>query len=391
VLSKQTYSFKVFLGAILYFSLMFTYSPKLTAAEQKQKLQLDLYGHKLQLAYDGANLQINYPIGSAQIEKQLKLVQQTKLGSLIEQMDDYSDEFGMDDIAYMLFSRKLSNAIYSDPNTAKIFQYQLLKEKGYNVLLTLNSEMVVLYGFLDFKILNGTEIFYDGLEYTDLSFEYNLEPCELQFIERNSTGRAIAINENRPPFFNATKGKYDLHAEYEGMVYFFEGTLNQSLAEYYHDLPDIEFGQIYLNYQLSSPTYEHLVGDLKRAISGMYPNKQIDFLLDFTQTAFPYKLDKNVIGKEKFAFPEEVLANNYGDCEDKSVLFAYLVKEVLQLPSVAMVYVSQNHLNVAVAINHPSFNFVYNNQKYLICEPSGKGFEPGDNVYDLKKASIVKW
>jgi hypothetical protein len=391
VLNRQTYKIQNAIRNIFFVSLVFLYASRAIAAEQQQKLQVDLYGHLLQLEYDAPKFQIQYPIGSDQIEQQLCLVKQTTLSSLIGQMDEYSDEFGMDDMAYMLFSRKLSNAIYADPNVAKIFQYQLLKEKGYNVLLTQNAEMVAVYGFLDFNILNGTEIIYDGLEYTDLSFEYNLEPCEQQLFERNELGRAIAINENRPPFFKASKGTYDLHAEFEGMVYFFKGSLNQSLADYYHDLPDIEFGQIYLNYQLSSTAYEHLVGDLKRAISGMYANKQIDFLLDFTQTAFPYKLDKNAIGKEKFAFPEEVLANKYGDCEDKSVLFAYLVKEVLQLPSVAMVYVSQNHLNVAVAVNHPSFNFVYKNQKYLICEPSGNGFEPGDNVYDLKKALIVKW
>ncbi|MFY8191007.1 MAG: hypothetical protein ACOVK9_08570 [Bacteroidia bacterium] len=72
-------------------------------------------------------------------------------------------------------------------------------------------------------------------------------------------------------------------------------------------------------------------------------------------------------------------------------MFAYLVKEVLQLPSLALVYVHQNHLNVAVAVSGAQYNFIHNNQKYIICEPSGPGLQAGENVYDWKNANIVAW
>ncbi|MDZ4668270.1 MAG: hypothetical protein SGJ00_10325 [bacterium] len=391
MLNKQRYRFLI-PSAVASFLLygIFMSAPAF-AKENENGFSLNLYGHLLSFEFVQPKITIQYPIEKEGVSKIVALVKESELQSLVKQMDSYSAEFGMDDMAYVIFGRKLSAQLYKDPNAAKLFQYQILMEKGYNVILGVNEEQLTLFGNLGFNILNGTTVQHQGLSYDDLSFDYNLEPCIDAVYEVAIGGRAILINENRPPFFNAIRGSYDLHTEFEGAVYFFKGSLNQSLANYYHDLPDIEFGQIYLNYQISSPTYSQLVGDLKKAISNMFPRKQIDFLLHFTQTAIPYKVDKEAIGKEKFAFPEEVLSNNYGDCEDKSVLFAYLTKEVLQLPSVALIYVSQNHLNVAVAINHASFNFIYNNQKYLICEPSGLGFAPGDNVYDLKKVSIIPW
>lgn len=353
---------------------------------------VNLYGHTVNFSFQKQTLSLSSPLSAEMLASAVKANSDEEVKHLLLQLDSISVCFGLDDIAYLLFLEKVAKSVYFDFFEYNVFKYTLLKQKGYRTMLGYSTDYITVYGQLDFKVHNVAFVEYNHLVYTDVSFKQNLEQCNEQLFEAPISGRAITMNESHPPFFNAESSTYKIHFEYEGMNYHFQGSLNKSLLAYYKELPAIEFGQVYLNYQLSEQAKESLISSLKESTRNMFPSKQIDFLLQFAQTAFVYKKDYEWMGVEKFAFPEEVLANQFADCEDKSVLFAYLAKEVLDLPSVALIYYVDNHLNVGVAFNHKSaYNFIYNNQKYLVCEPSGFGFKPGDNVYDLKKASIVKW
>lgn len=372
--------------------LGFVYLFLLTLPSRAERVQLDLYGHVLPFEGSKPGFHLNSPITQNQLKEQIAGIKLKQLSQWVAQLDEQAQNFGMDDLAYLQMLKKLSNQLTTSPLDASLLNYLLLKEKGYRVILGFAPDKVTTYANLDFKVHNVLYVEKDGLVFTDVSFESNQEPCQEELFEEASGGRAITMNESRPPYFDALSGKYVRHFEFEGMIYQFEGQYNRSLVAYYNELPDIEFGQVYLNYKISESGRQALVMQLRKSIEGMFPAKQIDFLLKFAQEAIPYKRDMESQGKEKFSFPEEVLASSYADCEDKSVLFAYLAKEVLDLPSVALIYYYDHHLNVGVAFNHKTaWNFIYNNQKYLVCEPSGLGFKPGDNAYDLDKASIVNW
>jgi hypothetical protein len=353
---------------------------------------INLYGHSVQYNFLAPSIYLNTPFEADGLNATIAIIKSSNINNIVYQLDSISVLFGMDDISYLLFVDKVSETLYDNIFKQRLFKYVLLQSKGYRVMLGYSEDNLTVYGHLDFKVHNVAFVIFDKFVFTDLSFLQNLEPCHEALLATPKGGRAITMNDSRPPMFNAIAKQYRVHFEYEGMQYNFKGMLNQSLVSYYRELPAIEFGQVYLNYKFSDQAQNSLIMELKLATNNMFPAKQVDFLLQFAQAAFIYKSDYESLGMEKFAFPEEVLASQYSDCEDKSVLFAYLAKEVLDLPSVALIYYVDNHLNVGVAFNHKSvYNFIYNNQKYLVCEPSGLGFKPGDNVYDLKKASIVNW
>jgi len=383
---------RTYICSVFLLGLVFFWNSTFAAPKEVSSYKVNLYGHNLTVSVLGLKQSISFPLNEKNISEQIQLFESVDLTALLAQMDNYSAEFGMDDMAYLLFTQKVCKSIFGSIQTAKLLEYTILKRKGYNTLLGYSSNDVTVYGYLDFNVLNNTFINYQGLVYTDLSFAQNMETCEEQLLEKISVGRAILINEKRPPFYNALEKKYKLHFNHDNTTYFYNGVLNQSLALYYQELPDIEFGPIYLNYQLSDKAKSSLVNEIKSDLEGRSAMAKIDFLLSFAQQAFAYKKDIEAIGKEKFAFPEEVLSNNFADCEDKSVFFAYMAREVFQMQSIALIYFQQHHLNVAVAINSKDgYNFVFNNQKYIVCEPSGIGFVPGENAYDLKKAHIVNW
>ena len=88
------------------------------------------------------------------------------------------------------------------------------------------------------------------------------------------------------------------------------------------------------------------------------------------QNAFPYKTDDEQFGREKYFFPEETLFYPFSDCEDRSILFAYLVSNLLGLDVVGLEF--PGHAATAVRFNSDvRGDFIdYRNEKYIICDPT---------------------
>jgi hypothetical protein len=77
--------------------------------------------------------------------------------------------------------------------------------------------------------------------------------------------------------------------------------------------------------------------------------QRVDFLLRFVQTAFEYETDQEQFGREDYLYPEETLYHPASDCEDRSVLFAWLVRRVLGLEVAVLDY--PGHVATAVSLD----------------------------------------
>ena len=101
----------------------------------------------------------------------------------------------------------------------------------------------------------------------------------------------------------------------------------------------------------------------------MDQKKGVDYLMRFTRYAFLYENDEQNFGAEKRLSPEQTLLNKYSDCDDRAALFIYLVKEIYDLPMIALLY--PTHLTMAVQFDKPVGEFItYKGKKYSFCEPT---------------------
>jgi hypothetical protein len=67
--------------------------------------------------------------------------------------------------------------------------------------------------------------------------------------------------------------------------------------------------------------------------------------------------------------PEETLFSTYSDCDDRAALFYYLVKEIYNLPMIALLY--PTHITMAIGFNTPVGEpIVYKGKRYSVCEPT---------------------
>jgi hypothetical protein len=123
--------------------------------------------------------------------------------------------------------------------------------------------------------------------------------------------------------------------------------VNTALVDYLRSVPQQSVGA-YFDAR-PQPTLEaHLVEPLREATTGMERPQQVNFLLRLVQTAFDYETDQEQFGREDYLYPEETVYYPASDCEDRSVLFAWLVREVLGLEVAALDY--PGHVATAVAL-----------------------------------------
>ena len=152
---------------------------------------------------------------------------------------------------------------------------------------------------------------------------------------------------------------------------------------FYYSYPQAHFSNdemtkwvTYAATALSKATKEQLYPALKSKIAGKSETEAANILIGFVQTAFEYQFDEAIWGQDHPFFPEETLFYPFSDCEDRTALFANLVKDLLGLDAVLLYY--PGHLALAVKFNTKveGKTLSINGKEYTYCEPTCSSYAP---------------
>ena len=107
-------------------------------------------------------------------------------------------------------------------------------------------------------------------------------------------------------------------------------------------------------------------------------------LLNWVQTGFVYEYDDKVWGHDRAFFAEETLYYPYCDCEDRSILYSRLIRDLLNL-DVALIYYP-GHLATAVCFDQDVQGdaMIINGRKFIVCDPTYIGAPVGAQMPDLE-------
>ena len=133
-------------------------------------------------------------------------------------------------------------------------------------------------------------------------------------------------------------------------------TTNKNLIDFFSTYPDSQIEDnlmtrwaIYAETPLSQAMKQNLYPQMKNMLQGYSQLEAANRLLNWVQTAFVYNYDDKVWGNDRVFFAEETLFYPYCDCEDRSILFSRLVRDILGLNVVLVYY--PGHLATAVAFS----------------------------------------
>ena len=148
---------------------------------------------------------------------------------------------------------------------------------------------------------------------------------------------------------------------------------------------------MYANTPMDSESEQTLYPALRAAIKGLSEKEAVERLLNFVQTAFVYEYDDKVWGQDRAFFAEETLNYPYCDCEDRSILFSRLVRDLVGL-DVALIYYP-GHLATAVRFTETvkGDNVYANGKRYVICDPTYIGAPVGMTMpnMDNSQAKVI--
>ncbi|KZY44060.1 MULTISPECIES: hypothetical protein [unclassified Oleiphilus] len=153
------------------------------------------------------------------------------------------------------------------------------------------------------------------------------------------------------------------------------------------------YPQIDLKYYFTAkpnPTMvESLRRQLKPRLQSLSERDAIDYLLAMIQTGFSYALDQEQFGEENYLLAEESLLYKANDCEDRSILLAWLIQDLLKLDVVGLDF--PGHIAVAVATEARDGDWLISQagKTYVIADPTYIGATTG-MVMSEYKSTIPK-
>lgn len=260
----------------------------------------------------------------------------------------------LSDWGYLLMLRAMADEMCGEGTRESILlAAYVYMQSGYKVRLATDKNSLYLLVASRHDIYNKSYYNIDGVTYysfdslpnyvniCDVEFPYE-QPLSLyipqapKFASRNSDVRTITSKR-----FNDVSVSF---------------TSNKNLMDFYDTYPSSKFGESFMtrwamlaNTPMQDAIKEQIYPSLKKAIEGCTEEVAVNKLLNFVQTGLTYEYDEKVWGQDRAFFAEETLFYPYCDCEDRSVLFTRLVRDLMGLDCVLVYY--PGHLASAVCFN----------------------------------------
>ncbi|MBU0675819.1 MAG: hypothetical protein KJ950_14350 [Proteobacteria bacterium] len=355
-------------------------------------LSFDYFGTEMHLRFDPRlSRGITPPINNDSISRYWEAIAGTAFKPYIEQTLRYRDTLRLNDWGYLLLLDKSAAEILDDPspNNRALFTWFMMTKAGYDckvgfrddTITTLMPAQSQLYGLFYFTIKNK--------KYYSVNLGPQGDKIGKIYTYRASYPGAETNLDFALPSYPSLKNDpaiRKLSFDYQGKEYSIKANYNKNSIPYFQYYPQNEVG-VYADAQVPDLVKGSLLAELKPLIQDRPEAEAVNLLLRFTQTAFNYQTDDDQFHREKFLFPEETLFYPYSDCEDRSILFSYLVRNLLGLDVVLLNY--PNHIATAVRLkeNHDGDQIIVNGKPYTICDPTYINAELGHAMPQFREVT----
>ena len=308
------------------------------------------------------------------------------------------DTYHLSDWAYYLMLKEVSAQLCGkDTNEATLLMAMLYSQSGYRIrlakagqkLLTLISTQFNLYGY-SYMIMDGCNWYlldgdYSGIDFCNAHFE---KEREMSLIMRESprfTNNNSEIRSFASPYYNQLVAQV---------------SVNKNLMDFYATYPSAYFNNnfmtrwaMYANKEMQPEVREQLYPQLKDMIAGKSQREKVESLLNWIQTSFKYEYDDVVWGCDRAFFAEESLYYSGCDCEDRSILFTRLVRDLVGLKCILVFYPGHLASGVCFTENIDGDFVDVDGNRFTICDPTiiGRGAPIGWTMrgMDNSSASVI--
>lgn len=304
-----------------------------------------------------------------------KQLSDSKYDITVNNILDKRSSMHLCDWAYVSLTQQICEKQYGKSNEAVFMTVYLLTQSGYRVRMGYSNVNSRLYALLasQYGITSMGYYTIDGVKYYPLQADgvKDMHICKAGYEKERSLSLQITTEQGFD--MEATKmrsltGKKGVSASVN---------VNKNMLDFYESYPRGYFNNdpttcwvAYANTPMEKCVREKLYPQLQEAIKGLNEREAVEKLLNWVQTAFTYEYDDKVWGHDRPFFASETLYYPYCDCEDRSILFSRIVRDLLHLDVVLLYY--PGHLATAVAFTSKQNGdyLTYKSRPYIVCDPT---------------------
>ena len=297
------------------------------------------------------------------------------------------------DWAYVKLTQEVAEKQFGkDTNEAVVMQMYLLTQSGYKMRIGRDDygHLMLLIGSKE-KIFRYNYFQKGGIKFYIIDRRYNNKSLHI-FDHAFPKEKSLSLVLTQPDLkVEKTEERTIKSKRYPNVSITVQ--TNQNLINFYNDYP-INFNWHYYSLASLSPVIkESLYPALRKAIEGKTDLEAANILLNFVQTGFQYQTDDEQFGYERPLYPDESFFYPYCDCEDRSILFSCLVRELLGLDVVLLDY--PTHIATAICFKQPVGGdyVVVGDKNYVISDPTYIGARVGQCAPKYKTISpnVIKF
>ena len=268
---------------------------------------------------------------------------------MLENIRAVSEKMNLNDWGVYQLVLKISDMIFSNQDDSKLFSWFIFNKLGYAVKVGLSNTHVVLMHYSKKTIYSTPSYIFSNKNYYVLSDYAKKGLGRVYSYEQDypNSNKALNLSLTNIPLFEPNINTKTLNFKYLSKKYTVSFEYDNNLINFMATYPQADY-ETFFNAPLDDRTYLGLATSLKKHVDGMKASEALNFVLSFVQNAFIYQRDDQQFSREKVMFAQETLFFDKSDCEDRAVLFSYLVKELFSIGVVGVKY--SDHMATALYI-----------------------------------------
>lgn len=332
------------------------------------------------------------------ISRGWKIMSTDQYSNLVYDCLQIRKQRNLSDWGYIGMLKCLSEQIYGKgANEATMLMAYIYCQSGYKMRFARDKsgKLYMLYAS-DHLIYNINYYEIDGTMF----YPYGDSPNQLYISTisfQKETPMSLLVSKEQKLSIRRSPSKIRQSKRYPEVKTSMSSNLN--LMEFYNTYPASMIGSnivsrwaLYANSPMNEDVKKQIYPSLRKSIKGCNQLLAINKLLNYVQTGFVYEYDNKVWGHDRAFFAEESLYYPYCDCEDRSILFTRLVRDLLGLNCILVYY--PGHLASAVEFTEGNVNgdyIILNGKKYIIADATYINAPVGMTMPDMDntKAKVI--
>lgn len=362
-----------------------------------KSVSINFYGKRIRFYYD-AKIQssLNHRISKDAVGNYWSTLSRTKYEGLLKQLGAQKTHLQLNDWGYASLINKVALKVNSGRrNEAALLSWFLLAKSDYKARVAYNDSAVYLLVPSQHEMFEVTYIIFNNTRYYAIEFDGKKQSLGRVFTydgEYPGTTKEFNMQVTPTVASGNQSERRRLNFDFEGQQYNIEVVYDRGRVEFFSTYPQLSLN-LYFGSGVYKVTATPLEKQLAKHMHGMSEKQAVNFLLRFVQTSLKYQTDSQQFGEENYLFPEETLFYPYSDCEDRAVLFAWLVKRLLKLDVVGLDY--PGHVATAVQFNKAveGDSVMYKGRRYVVADPTYINSNAGMSMPKFKqyKPAIIAY